>query len=318
MKNNEPITSKHSADQNSRIEEEDLWDIDDWDNNSEEPAVAEAQKRPAPSVEQGDLPGNDLKNEESTEASTTAEEDVKATPAPSRHTGSISKEAKVADKLINVESESSAGGIEHQSSSDQEDLRADDSPAKKLSVLEITALGVFATLMIGAAIYSYMGLNKINPSEDTLSLSLPVAGDNVTVTEFNTFWLSAEDYPDSKIGVTVMPAASITLDSAASQSGALRVYFRNNDNEIVGDTITLIFANGKFIDNQEAHTQIQDGGATAQVISSDGLYEEGDYRAYMLDPNLVWQVHVTEGASEIAAGDSFKEIIHTKVSSKRQ
>ena len=48
-----------------------------------------------------------------------------------------------------------------------------------------------------------------------------------------------------KADVQLIPIAQITLDSA-STSGALRIFFKDDKDSYVGDSISLTFTDGKF------------------------------------------------------------------------
>ena len=140
----------------------------------------------------------------------------------------------------------------------------------------------------------------------------------MTIRGFSTYWKAASGDEIIKMGAQILPAANITLESGASSSGALRIFFYNTQNERIGDPVTLPFKNGKFLGENKPNIAITDDGATVEVISSDGFHQEGDFSAYVLDKKLAWQIHVYEADSPSASGDDFTEIINTKIDPQRR
>jgi hypothetical protein len=149
-------------------------------------------------------------------------------------------------------------------------------------------------------------------------VQLPVKGEYMIINALSTYWKAASGDEVSKMGATVLPSASITLNSDVSSSGALRIFFYNTQNERIGDPVTLPISNGKFTSENTSNITITDNGATIEIISSDGFHQEGDFSAYVLDQKLAWHIHVSEADNPTASGDDFKEIIKTKITRKRK
>jgi len=178
-----------------------------------------------------------------------------------------------------------------------------------LSTMEKIALGAVAAMFLGLAIWGYSFLReKNNLGQGEAKLELPIKGKYSTISGFTTFWKTPEDTTGIKIGVQVIPVASITLSDDSSGSGTFRIYFRNADKESVGDPITLSFSNGKFTNGEKS----------IQIAATDGFYQEGDFNAYVLDRALAWRVQVLEAANSNASGSDFEEILDTIVKPVRQ
>jgi len=178
-------------------------------------------------------------------------------------------------------------------------------PLKKLSLssTEKIALSAIAAIFIGLTIYGYIWLRgKNNDAVTADTLELPVEGKHATITEFSTFWKSPGKAPGIKLGAVVVPAASITL-SDDSNSGALRIYFRNATQDSIGDPITISFQNGKF----------ENGTNTIEVSASDGFHLKGDFHAYQMDSSLAWKVDVLEAGSSSATGSGYTILFDTPV-----
>ncbi|MEJ6573343.1 MAG: hypothetical protein QNL01_08165 [Akkermansiaceae bacterium] len=178
-------------------------------------------------------------------------------------------------------------------------------PLKKLSLssTEKIALSAIAAIFIGITIYGYIWLRgKNNDAVTADTLELPVEGKHATITEFTTFWKSPGKAPGIKLGAIVVPAASITL-SDDSNTGALRIYFRNATQDSIGDPITISFQNGKF----------KNGTNSIEVSASDGFHLKGDFHAYQMDKSLAWKVDVLEASSSAATGSSYTILFDTPV-----
>ena len=170
--------------------------------------------------------------------------------------------------------------------------------------MEKIALSAVAIFFISLAIWGYSFLRKKNQlANDEPTLEFPIKGEHTSISGFTTFWKNPKDISGVKIGAQVIPAATITLSEGDNNSGALRIYFRNADEESVGDPITIAFNNGQF----------SNGEKSIEVNASDGFHLEGDFNAYVLDRDLSWRAQVLEAANANAAGSEFKEILETIV-----
>lgn len=193
------------------------------------------------------------------------------------------------------------------------------SPKSGLSVIEKVTLSLVALSLLGLAIYSYIWLYEKNITTDEATVELPVTGEHTTISAFSTYWKTAGQNAEVKRGAHVLPAASITLDANSNSSdAALRIYFRNDKKNRVGDTITLAIKNGIFTPNTHPNIIIKDDGLTAEITSSDGFHQEGDFSAYTLDTSLAWTIFVLEAHSPSASGEAFKKVIKTTVRPKRK
>lgn len=170
------------------------------------------------------------------------------------------------------------------------------------------------------AVYGYTWLHKKNRLVEIPVLELPVTGKYISITNFSTYWKNVDDTVKAKIGAEILPVAHITLDQNTNASGAMRIYFHNDENEINGDPVTLTIKDGKFIDNGMPNIKLKDDRNTVEIISSDGFHQEGDFNAYNLNENVVWRVIVLEASSASVPGKEFQnnEIINIRIEPKRK
>ena len=276
----------------SRLEEDELWDLEeDWDGADESTDIPPVEDVPPAEVDPS------LQSEEPMDLVPTdnqGDQDTFADPATISPAQKTEASAPKADE-------------------ENEELQKPTSPG--LSLIEKATLAVLAAALLGLAIYSYTWLYKKNLTAEEAKLELPVQGDFITISNFSTHWTEGTGN-----STKILPVASITLDPEANATGALRIYFRNAESNIIGDPITLAVSNSKFVVTQSHNIKISDDGATAEIISSDGFNQEGDFSAYVLDKNMAWKAFVFEADRASAPGREFEEheIISVNIDAKRK
>lgn len=299
--NQSPATPREIS---TLVEEEDLWDLDD--EATDEP-ISDASHTPT-------APESAIQ-----EASPEKSDPEAVTPSASDPmVEDDSAEVSPTDQNSETPEEIETSPSEEEAEAVESTIDTDANQKEKLSLTEKVSLAVVAAALLGLAVYGYVWLYQKNLTEEDSKLQLPVKGEHVTINAFSTYWKAVSGSEVTKMGAKVLPSASITLNSSASSSGALRIFFYNTQNERIGDPVTLPISNGKFVSQNKSNLTITDDGATIEVISSDGFHQEGDFSAYVLDTKLAWQVHVSEANSSTASGDDFKEIINTKVEPQRR
>jgi len=304
MSNSENQSPSKQREISALSEEEDFWDLDD--DSADEPIsdISDTSPTPQPSI---------------IDTAPAASDPEVVTPPVSDHLAENTFE-DIESTVQNLDtSEEIAAPQVEESTEEPESQQNTNAPKKdKLSLIEKVSLTLVAASLLGLAVYGYIWLYKKNLTEENNNVQLPVKGEHMTINAFSTYWKAASGDEVTKMGAKVLPSASITLNSDASPSGALRIFFYNTQNERIGDPVTLPISNGKFTSENKSNITITDDGATIEVVSSDGFHQEGDFSAYVLDQKLAWQVHVSEADTPTASGDDFKEIIKTKVEPKRK
>jgi len=304
MSNSENQSTRKPREISSLSEEKDLWDLDDDSIAEAISNVSDTSPPPESAI---------------IETTPTASDPEPVTPPVSDQLAENTFE-DIDSTVQNLDTSEkiAAPQVEESTEEPESQQNANAHKKDKLSLIEKVSLAVVAASLLGLAVYGYIWLYKKNLTEEDNKLQLPVKGQHMTINAFSTYWKGASSDVVTKMGAQVLPSASITLNSSASSSGALRIFFYNTQNERIGDPVTLPISNGKFTSENKSNITLSDDGATIEVVSSDGFHQEGDFSAYVLDQKLAWQIHVSEADSSTASGDDFKEIINTKVEPKRK
>lgn len=312
--------ARKSRDISTKLDEEDLWELeDDWSDEEEAPRAGEIETvaEPDATVQEPEL---DLKHEPEDEPAMEnepVEETIPTTPI------SLNEEVEKADPEpeANEEPGKEADGVEDPTENSAEGLPSGPlgsitAPAtvalKKLSLnkTEKIALGILTAVLAGLAIWGCFwlsGKNKIANTRETIDL--PAAGEYATITGLDTFWITPKKESGVNLNAVVVPSITITLDREKSSDGALRLFFRNTKGDSIGDPITLPFENGQFSTN---------GTNTIEVAASDGFREEGQFHAYQVDDSTPWRVHILEAPSASSPGAGFTNLIDAPVEAKRK
>jgi hypothetical protein len=176
------------------------------------------------------------------------------------------------------------------------------------------ALGGFAALLLAAATWMLLMLAHHVPTTDAAARAIrfPFAGKLATVAIVETFWrapVTTGSSPDRfRQGARLLPVARITLDPA-SASGALRIFFRNEAGEIVGDPTTLTFLNGCFATT---------GTAVVDVTATDGFRDEAMYAVYRARQSAPWMLVLLEAPAAGAPARDFRPLLDIPISTDRR
>ncbi len=175
----------------------------------------------------------------------------------------------------------------------------------KLSPREWIALGSFAFLIALGVIWviTRFFTQLSFQSEHVSAPDFPVRGQHAVIKAADTFWREpireGPNRDSAKREVTMIPVVEITLDPEASSLGALRISFKNERGETVGDPMIRSFNAGSFQ---------QSGGSKIAIAATDGFIDEGNFNAYRSSDDPPWTVEVREGASSDGDSASFKPL----------
>lgn len=171
----------------------------------------------------------------------------------------------------------------------------------RLSKLERTSLlAIAAVLIIGSALTFFHLTREINVSSEILKkVKLPVKGEILSVSSMETYWrapITQGDNPDTtQRGVILIPVIKI---QASGSSGAIRIFFRDSDGLLVGDSTTLAIS----------------GDETLTISATDGFTDLGMHASYRTSEHARWIVQVFEGPSVNAPIEKFKNLFTTEIS----
>ncbi|BCX50304.1 hypothetical protein HAHE_42120 [Haloferula helveola] len=175
---------------------------------------------------------------------------------------------------------------------------------------EWIGLGALAAVFLALAVWWIVGQFSDVPTKRIGSdqPDLPIEGNYAEVTDAETYWrqpVRTGDNPDiTRPEVSFIPAISIRLSGG---SGVLRVWYKNDSGEFVGDSVTRRFEGGRFVKN---------GSDTLEFASTDGFETNGEFNGYRVGEGR-WTAEVLEGPSLNARGSEFKTLFTAPISSNR-
>lgn len=182
-----------------------------------------------------------------------------------------------------------------------ESYRHSPKASTKLSLLEKTSLLAIAAALIITAVLTVIHFSEEIPVDSLISkkVSPPVDGKNLTVTAVETYWrkpITQGDNPDIvRRGVELIPVIKI---QTKGNSGAIRIFFRDSEGTLVGDSTTLAIS----------------GTETHQISATDGFTDMGMHASYRTGENPRWMIQVLEGPSADAPLEKFQPLFETEIS----
>lgn len=180
---------------------------------------------------------------------------------------------------------------------------------------EKIALGLLAAVLIGGSIWGVVTFVATLPeTRPEHKIEFPVTGTSVTIGAADTYWRKPDRTKDTgvRLDTRLLPAAVITL-AESSGDGTLRFFFRDQDNDIMGDANTQVVSAGKFDGN---------GTNSIEIYSTAGFLDPGDHAAYTTGQIDTWFLEIREGPAPEAGrsipGSEFKVIATVPISFNRK
>jgi hypothetical protein len=169
-----------------------------------------------------------------------------------------------------------------------------------LSSLERIGFVVLTLLLLGAGVYFVMfPLNHL-PMESHLKVNhFPIKGQQFSILSAESYWrtpVTTGDHPDVvRRGTVLIP---VILLKTGHGTGAIRIVFRNEDKNSVGDVLT----------------QSVKSDETIEIAGTAGFNDFGIYAGYRTGDMKPWMIEVYEASSVDASPDSFKKLFKLPVS----
>jgi hypothetical protein len=163
---------------------------------------------------------------------------------------------------------------------------------------------LLAILLVGAAALVIFSMNRL-PTESTRAAAndFPLKGGHLTVQSAASYWrqpvLEGANPDTFRRGTILIPV--LTLDIADGTAG-LRVIFRNQDGDSIGDIVTL---------------SVQ-GGRKVEVPATAGFDDVGMHAAYRTGESKPWTAEVLEAPSADSPNNAFKRLFEMNVSTDRR
>lgn len=168
------------------------------------------------------------------------------------------------------------------------------------AVEKISMILIFASLAVTATL-AVIHFSKEIPVDSEISkkVSLPVEGKMISVSAVETYWRSPNTQGENadivRTGVKLIPVVKI---QASGKSGAIRIFFRDSDGSLVGDSTTLTIS----------------GKQSLTISATDGFTDMGMHASYRTGENARWMIQVLEGPSIDAPIEKFKTLFETEIS----
>ncbi|MFM2196892.1 MAG: hypothetical protein RLZZ505_324 [Verrucomicrobiota bacterium] len=203
------------------------------------------------------------------------------------------KDAEVAEESGEVEN-----GLEEPIQEKQSPILHSVGTLSKIEKIAIT--GLCAALALGATLTVIHFYNRV-PTRPLVAeeIDFPVSGRIVEIRAADTYWrkpvTSGENAEVVRWGTQLIPVLNMSLKS---DSGAIRVFFRNEEGTVVGDGITRTVK----------------GSAEVAVAATAGFDDIGMHTAYRTGDGKRWVVQVFEGPSATAPRERFHKVLETEIS----
>lgn len=183
---------------------------------------------------------------------------------------------------------------------------ADQSPVPAVPSIgplsKIEKIAIFllcSALLLGAALTLIHFSSRV-PTRPLISekVDFPVSGKIVSITAASTYWrkpiTSGDNVDVVRRDTQLIPVLKLSL---GSKTGAIRVFFRNEDGSVVGDGITRSVA----------------GDSEITVVATAGFEDLGMHTAYRTGSGKRWHAQVFEAPSATASRDDFTMVLEMEI-----
>lgn len=170
-----------------------------------------------------------------------------------------------------------------------------------LNLIEKACLFAILAALIATATLAVVHFSKAIPVDSDISkkVSLPVEGKLVRVTGVETYWRDPNTDGESsdivRRGVKLIPSIKI---QASGKSGAIRVFFRDSEGDLVGDSSTVAIS----------------GEETLSISATDGFTDMSMHASYRTGEKARWMIQAYEGPAIDAPIEQFHPLFETEVS----
>lgn len=178
-------------------------------------------------------------------------------------------------------------------------------PGLGLSKIERAGLAALAVLLLVGAGVIYLNTISRLPQGANLAAAndFPITGQQVTIDSAETYWrvpvTEGAEADTFRRGTLLLPVVSLSIGKG---SGAVRVFFRDGNGELVGDAVTRSVRSGGKVD----------------IAATGGFEDAGMYAGYRTGLGKVWTIEVHEATSESAAATGFRKLFEMSIASDRR
>ena len=307
----------------SEITETDLWDLDSDDSDiapHAESGTGDAGALPSRRTSESNLKSKKPTERKIDVPAVAPMETAAAEPKPTKkYKGSqtptqksaTKKNSPTLDTETNAEPETKAEPSTDRKDNDTTAPDSDASPAEKapipsfLTKIEKIAISALFAVLALAATFAIIHFSNRVPTRSPISekIDYPVNGKLVEIRAASTYWrapiTSGENSDVVRRGTALIPVLKLSLHSKPC---AIRVFFRDQDDIVIGDGITREIS----------------GITELALPATAGFDEMGMHAAYRTGESEPWTVQVFEGPSRNADRKDFSKILETQISTDRR
>ena len=178
-------------------------------------------------------------------------------------------------------------------------------PSVAFTKIEKIAISALCAIGVVGAIFVLMHFSSTIPTRALIAekIDFPVFGKIIKIIDANTYWrepLTTDGSGDVvSMESKLIPVLKLNL---GSKSGAIRVFFRNDEGFVVGDGITCTLK----------------GEPELIITATAGFEDEGMHAAYRVGDGKDWIVQVFEGPSATAPVEKFHKVLEMEMSRQIQ
>ncbi len=173
------------------------------------------------------------------------------------------------------------------------------------SVEKISMAAMVAGLLLFFTLSAF-ALKKLIPNgpEETFKANTPFKGQFVQIIDAQTYWREPvrEGANKDLVKPEVMFIPVAKVKAKEGSNGIVRCFFKNERDEIIGDTVSLAVQNGIFE---------KTGSNEAEIAATNGLFHKAAYHYYKThsaEKASRWRILINEAANKEARSNDIKEI----------
>ncbi len=169
------------------------------------------------------------------------------------------------------------------------------SMVERLGMVALTAL-----LLIGGVLIYLNTINRLPTGTGRAKAAdFPIQGQHLAIVSAHSHWRAPLAADTVRRGTQLIPVAELTSSGGPA---AIRVFFRNDDGDLIGDAVT------RFLQP----------GAKLQIAATAGFDDVGMHAAYLTGGGKPWTIEVFEAPTENTPGPDFKKLFEMDVASDRR
>lgn len=181
--------------------------------------------------------------------------------------------------------------------------QASNDQTKQMTILEKLGITSFVILLIaGIGFFLFFSIHKLpNTHQTETAVALPIIGNSIKINAAQSYWRKpdASGKENVRRGTILLPVVEL---QASGGPGAIRIFFRDSDGNMIGDGATHSINGDKMI----------------TMVATAGFEDQGMFAAYRTGESKPWKIEILEGPSVSAPGNEFKKLTEIFISTQRR